>query len=177
MTYRMPRKYHVSPHFGEKEFIPAGSMRDDLVVVGWQELVGLPELGIDQLPVKLDTGAVSSSLHVERIRYFRRNQGDWVRFDLGAGMAAAKDDCRCESRLLGLRTIQSSSGHRSLRPVIETTMVLAGFHWTIELTLANRPTMQFPVLIGRDALSGRCLVDCGQTFLANSRYTTLQREV
>jgi hypothetical protein len=177
MTYRMPRKYNVSSHFRVTDPSSAGSGRHDLVVVGWQEMVGLPELGIEQLPVKLDTGAVSSSLHVEHIRYFRRNHGDWVRFDLGAGMGATKDDCRCESRLIGFRGIQSSSGHRSHRPVIETMMVLAGFYWTIELTLANRPTMQFPVLIGRDALSGRCLVDCGQIFLANSRYTALQREI
>jgi hypothetical protein len=170
MTYRMPQKSDVSNHFGGRKRSSAGSGRHDLVVVGWQEMVGLPELGIEQLPVKLDTGAVSSSLHVEHIRCFRRNHGDWVRFDLGAGLGGAKDDCRCESRLLGFR-------HRSHRPVIETMMVLAGFYWTIELTLANRPTMQFPILIGRDALSGRCLVDCGQTFLANSRYTTLQREV
>ena len=148
----------------------------DLVVVGWQEMVGLPELGIDQLPVKLDTGAVSSSIHADNIRFFRRNQAEWVRFDLGAGLAPPKDDCRCESRLIGFRRIQSSSGHRSLRPVIETMMVIAGFYWTIELTLASRPTMQFPVLIGRDALSGRCLVDCGQTFLANVRSTYLSRK-
>lgn len=142
---------------------------DALVLVGWQEWAALPELGISSLTVKLDTGAVSSSIHAENIRYFRRNQTDWVRFTFGDRLGVVGEDCRCESRLLGFRLIRSSSGHQSRRPVIETTMVLAGFYWTIELTLAQRRTMMFPLLIGRDALAGRCMVDCGQTFLANRR--------
>jgi hypothetical protein len=141
------------------------------LVVGWQELVGLPELGIDQVTVKLDSGAVSSSLHAEKISIFRRHHLDWVRFEIGAGIAGMEEGMRYEAPLLGLRRIQSSSGHRSIRPVIETTMSLAGFYWSIELTLANRPTMQFPLLIGRDALAGRCLVDCGRTYLASSRHS------
>jgi hypothetical protein len=141
------------------------------LVVGWQELAGLPELGIDQVTVKLDSGAVSSSLHAEKISIFRRHHADWVRFEIGAGIAGMEEGMRYEAPLLGLRRIQSSSGHRSIRPVIETTMSLAGFYWSIELTLANRPTMQFPLLIGRDALAGRCLVDCGRTYLASSRHS------
>ncbi|MFO0014468.1 MAG: ATP-dependent zinc protease [Planctomycetota bacterium] len=136
-------------------------------------MADLPELGISQLTVKLDTGAVSSSMHAKNIRYFRRHHGDWVRFELGDTVGMTKEDCRCESRLIGFRRIRSSSGHQTQRPVIETMMVLAGFYWTIELTLAHRPTMQFPLLIGRDALAGRCMVDCGQTFLANSRHSRL----
>jgi hypothetical protein len=139
------------------------------LVVGWQEWAGLPELGIDQVTVKLDSGAVSSSLHAEKISIFRRHHADWVRFEIGAGIAGMEEGIRCEAPLLGLRRIQSSSGHRSIRPVIETTMSLAGFYWTIELTLANRPTMQFPLLVGRDAVAGRCLVDCGRTYLVSLR--------
>jgi hypothetical protein len=159
----------TSPEIGRRRDV------DALVLVGWQEWAALPELGVSQLTVKLDTGAVSSSIHAENIRYFRRNQTDWVRFDLGDRLGVVKEDCRCESRLLGFRSIRSSSGHQSRRPVIETTMVLAGFYWTIELTLARRRTMMFPLLIGRDALAGRCMVDCGRTFLANHRYLASPR--
>lgn len=148
---------------------------EDLLIVGWQELAGLPELGVDELTVKLDSGAVSSSLHAEKVSIFRRHQADWVRFEIGSGIAGMADEMRCEAPLLGFRRIQSSSGHRSVRPVIETTMSLAGFYWTIQLTLANRPTMQFPLLVGRDALAGRCLVDCGQTFLATPHHSTFRR--
>jgi hypothetical protein len=163
--------------FGQKQTMSSAHELHDLLIVGWQEMLGFPELGIAQVAVKLDTGAVLSSIHVEDYQIFKRNHGEWVRFDHGVGLTGVGDDCRCESRLVGFRRIQSSSGHRSSRPVIETTMVLAGFHWTIELTLANRPTMQFPILIGRDAISGRCLVDCGRTFLARTRCISLQREV
>jgi hypothetical protein len=177
MTHFQPRKSSAPGLYRGSQRDTFGKDLRDLLVVGWQEMASLPELGVPQVPVKLDTGAVSSSIHVENIKVFRRNQNEWVRFDLGEGLADPNEDCRCESQLLGFRRIQSSSGHRTLRPVIETMIRIAGFYWTIELTLASRPTMQFPVLIGRDALSGRCLVDCGQSFVAHSRYTTMQREV
>lgn len=138
-------------------------------MVGWQERVDMPELGLDQLTAKLDSGAVLSSLHAEDIRILRRKGGDWVRFEVAETMENGSPRLRCESPVVSYKRIQSSSGHRTMRPVIETMLVMAGFHWSIELTLASRPTMQFPLLIGRDALAGRCLVDCGSTFVASHR--------
>lgn len=176
MTYRIPRKPSALPALSSGAGSSARESSSELVLVGWQERVDLPELGISQLAVKLDTGAVSSSIHADNIRIFRRHQADWVRFDLCDSLGIPREESRCETRLLGYRRIRSSSGHQAQRPVVETTLVLAGFYWTIELTLAHRPTMHFPVLLGRDALAGRCMVDCGQIFLSHQRHNKTQRD-
>jgi hypothetical protein len=141
------------------------------MVVGWQEWVALPELGLEGVSAKLDTGAFLSSLHVERIKNFRRNGCDWVRFDLGGDLGQGTTPIRCEAPIVEFKRIQSSSGHRETRPVIETLLQMAGFHWTIELSLTCRSTMQFPLLIGRRALAGRCLVDSGRIHLTSSRHS------
>jgi hypothetical protein len=128
-------------------------------VVGWQEAIGLPELGVDAVVAKLDSGAAHSEL-------FRRGTGDWVRFELGDELEPFDAVRICEARVSSVHRVQSSSGHVSVRPVIETMMLLAGFQWPVHLSLTSRKGMQFPLLIGRSALAGRCLVDSGRTHLA-----------
>lgn len=135
-------------------------------VVGWQEAIGLPELGVDAVVAKLDTGAAHSALHVQHLELFRRGAGDWVRFELGDELESFDAVRVCEARVSSVHRVQSSSGHVSVRPVIETMMLLAGFQWPVHLSLTSRKGMQFPLLIGRSALSGRCLVDSGRTHLA-----------
>lgn len=139
----------------------------DLLVVGWQERVALPEFSLEGVACKLDSGAAISSLHVQSLRYFRRSGWDWVRFEIGTEFGLLDSPLICESRLFGMKRIQSSSGHLTIRPVVETMLSLGGFHWPVELTLTCRKQMQFPLLVGRDAIEGRCLIDCGRTFLAS----------
>ncbi len=157
---------HAIGQFAPKERDPS-----DLLIVGWQELAALPELGLDAIRAKLDTGAFLSSLHVDHVRVFRKLGSEWVRFGVGTVFGLAATEISCEAPVTGFRRIQSSDGHRSIRPVIETMLNMAGYHWSIELTLSSRTTMQFPLLIGRDALAGRCLVDSGRTYLVSTRYS------
>lgn len=144
------------------EMDPFLSMR----VVGWQESIGLPEFGLDAVVAKLDSGAAHSALHVQRLELFRRSRADWVRFELGDELEFFDAVQVCEARVSNIHRVQSSSGHVSVRPVIETMMLLAGFQWPVHLSLTSRKGMQFPMLIGRSALAGRCLVDSGRTHLA-----------
>lgn len=139
----------------------------DLLVVGWQERVALPEFSLEGVACKLDSGAAISSLHVQSLRYVRRAGWDWVQFEIGTEFGLLDSLMLCESRLSGMKRIQSSSGHLTVRPVVETMLSLGGFHWPVELTLTCRKQMQFPLLVGRNALEGRCLIDCGRTFLAS----------
>jgi len=139
----------------------------DLLVVGWQERVALPEFSLEGVTAKLDSGAAISSLHVQSLCYVRRGGWDWVRFEIGTEFGLLDSPLMCESRLCGLKRIQSSSGHVTVRPVVETMLSLGGFHWPVEMTLTSRSQMQLPLLIGRNALEGRCLIDCGRTFLAS----------
>ncbi len=136
-------------------------------VLGWQEFVGLPELGLERVLTKLDSGAAHSVLHVLEAEVRKRGGKEWVRFSVDAAAGDDCDACTFEAPLHSIKRIQSSSGHITVRPTIETTLYLAGYHWTIALSLTDRSTLQFPLLLGRSALSGRCLVDSSRTHLAS----------
>jgi hypothetical protein len=138
--------------------------RDDLIVVGWREAVALPELGLDSVLAKLDTGATMSTLHAINLDVYTRSCQKWVRFYSAESGQSLED---CHARLICFRNIKSSNGHVESRPVIETLIYIAGFQWPIEVTLTNRESLECRMLIGRNALAGRCLVDCSRVGLVS----------
>ncbi len=137
-------------------------------VVGWREWIALPELGIAAIKAKIDTGARSSSLHACNIETFDRGGKAWVRFDVHPLQRDTTRSVRAEAAVLEFRHIRSSSGHQSLRPVIRTAMALGGRQWLVELTLAARDEMGFRMLLGREALRRRFVVDPGQSYLVST---------
>jgi hypothetical protein len=148
----------VHPIRLESKSTSSQSISDDLLIVGWREWIALPELAIDRLHAKLDSGATVSSLHADHIEEYSRGRESWIRFVIDE----QESEC-CNSRLLGYRNIRSSNGYVETRPIIETILYIAGFQWPIEVTLSNRETLECRMLIGRSALAGRCLVDCGRS--------------
>jgi hypothetical protein len=135
-------------------------------VVGWREWVHLPQLGEVAIKAKIDTGARSSSIHAYGVETFRRRGALWVRFQLHPRQRSNEPTIQSESRVLEFRAVRSSSGHLSQRPVIVTEIELHGRRWPIELTLANRDEMGFRMLLGREALRGRLIVDPARSYLA-----------
>ncbi|MGQ0616386.1 MAG: ATP-dependent zinc protease family protein [Acidimicrobiia bacterium] len=135
--------------------------RPPLPVVGWREWVALPDLGVDWVKAKVDTGARSSSLHA------------WAVSDLGDGRLRFQlhpfqdDDATAvstEAALLGHREVRSSNGDAEVRPVIRTTVVVLGVPVDAELSLTRRDEMGFRMLLGRRAIRRRFLVDPGRSF-------------
>jgi hypothetical protein len=135
-----------------------------LSILGWREYVGLPEIGIDRIKVKIDTGARTSALHAINIVYVSRHGATWVHFDVHPRQRNTKRLVHCEAPLVEERLVSDSGGRRTLRPVIETAVVLAGRRIAVEITLVSRDTMGFRMLIGRQALRGRFLVDPGSSY-------------
>ena len=142
----------------------AKERKSDLQVIGWREWVGLPDLGISTIKAKVDTGARSSSLHAFDVAEFRRKGQTWVRFKVHPVQRRADSMVEAEAPILDYRSVRSSSGRASLRPVIETRLELLGVTWPIELTLANRDEMGFRMLLGRQAFRRRFLVDGGRSY-------------
>ncbi len=138
-------------------------------VVGWREWVSLPELGIDRIKAKIDTGARSSALHAHEIRFVRKGKRRLVRFRVYPHQKDDRAFVEAEGEWLEERKVRSSSGSQSIRPVIRTTLELGGRRWPIELTLTRRDAMGFRLLLGRQALKGRCLVDPGRSFLTKGK--------
>lgn len=137
---------------------------DDEAIVGWREWVALPELGVDAIKAKVDTGARSSALHVFNLASFRRRGEEWLRFEIHPVQRDASVSTMAEAKLLEYRHVRSSSGESSVRPVIVTTVDWNGHHWPVEMTLASRDQMGFRLLLGRLAVRGRFLVDAGNSF-------------
>jgi len=136
------------------------------LVIGWREWVSLPALGVERIKAKIDTGARSSSLHAYDVEVFQRRGAEHVRFLLHPIQRSTRETVRAEALLVDRRMVRSSGGHETLRPVIETTLELGGRRWPIEVTLVNRDAMGFRMLLGRQALRGRTVIDPSRSFLA-----------
>jgi hypothetical protein len=143
--------------------------RRELERVGWREWVALPDLGIPEIKAKVDTGARSSALHAFDIRAFRRAGVDRVRFRVHPVQRNTAVTVEAEAEVVDERWIRSSHGHGTLRPVIRTEVVWGQERWPIELTLIGRDEMGFRMLLGRQAVRNRFLVDPGRSFLGRKK--------
>lgn len=128
-------------------------------IIGSEEWCTLPELGLPAVKARVDSGARTSSLHAFNIQIFERDGVNFVRFDVHPIQANRKIVKRCEARLIERREVRSSSGHLEQRPVISTKVELGEQSWDIEITLTNRDPMGYRMLLGREAMAGRLIVD------------------
>ena len=136
--------------------------------VGWREWVGLPELGVERIKAKVDTGAATSALHAIHIRRYREGGVDRVTFEIHPIQRRTDITVRCVADVITERVVTSSTGHRERRLVIRTPVLIAGRRWLIKLTLTNRDSMGFRMLLGRRAMKGRLLVDPSASYLAGA---------
>lgn len=141
-------------------------------MIGWREWVGLPELGVRACKAKIDTGARSSAIHAVDLRRVGR---DRVRFRVAPARRGGDEPPLVELPLLEIRSVRSSNGLKEDRYFVKTEVELLGRLWHIELTLAERDRMRFRMLLGREAIRGRFLVDPGRSFVDPARRPRGQR--
>ncbi|MGF1605647.1 MAG: ATP-dependent zinc protease [Rhodothalassiaceae bacterium] len=135
-------------------------------VVGWREWIALPDLGVPRIKAKIDTGAKSSAIHAFRPQRFERDGAQWVRFAIHPVQEHRHPEILAEAPVVDERTVRSSNGQMETRLVVRTRIGLYGRSWPIELSLTNRDQMGFRMLVGRQALRHRCLVDAAASFVA-----------
>ncbi|MFK7768404.1 MAG: ATP-dependent zinc protease [Mariniblastus sp.] len=137
---------------------------EDLPMIGWREWVKLPELGVNWIKVKVDTGARSSAIHAFDLEEFNKGNDKWVRFKVFTAQRSEKKVVETEAKILEYRSVRNSGGIAEMRPVIITTMKLLDMDWEIELTLANRDGMGFRMLLGRQAVRRNLVIDPGGSY-------------
>ena len=135
--------------------------------VGWKEYLDLPELGLFRLKAKVDTGARTSTLHVDSLTVLEVLPDGSELVELVVGPDRRRPDLRVHSRARVLRRMRvvDSGGHPEMRPVIETEMVLGPVRKRILLTLTDRSGMLFRMILGRKVLEGEFRVDVSGKYL------------
>ena len=135
------------------------------VIVGSEEWCSFPELGIPTIKARVDSGAKTSALHAINIAPFEKDGENWVKFDINPIQNNSKTVIHCQAPLVDKRVVKSSSGYREQRYVIRSQIQVGEINWEAEFTLTNRDSMGFRMLLGREAMSGRLLVDPEQKYL------------
>lgn len=134
-------------------------MTHDLETLGWREWIVLPELGIKALKVKVDTGAKTCALHAFYVEPFDKDGKPWVRFGLHPDQDDNTLEQHCEAPVADCREVTDSGGHTEFRYVIDTAINIGQQSFNCQMTLTNRDTMRFRMLLGRNAINRRFVVN------------------
>lgn len=153
--------------------VPMSASRP-LTIIGWRELVQLPELGLRGIPAKIDTGARTSSLHATILEEFERDGQTHVRFAVDFPQQRVRQVC--EAVHIDWRGVTSSNGSTQLRRIIKTPLKIGPHRFRAEISLADRSDMRFPMLIGRSSLRRRFVVDSGHSWLLSPGRTPTEGE-
>jgi ribosomal protein S6--L-glutamate ligase len=135
------------------------------IIIGGEEWCAFPELNIPAIKARVDSGAKTSTIHASNIQKFIRKGEKWVSFEVHPIQETRRVTIRCEAKIIDHRTVKSSSGISEKRYVIQSSMKIGNFNWVIELTLSNRDSMGFRMLLGREAMENRVFVDPANSFL------------
>ncbi len=138
-----------------------------LQIIGWREWLQLPQLGIDYIKAKVDTGARTSALHTFDLEPYLDKGVQMVHFKVHPLQDNQDIIVECHYPVLDQRLVADSGGHREHRYVIVTEARVGDISWEIEMTLTNRDTMRFRMLLGRTAMAGRFLVNSKKSYLTN----------
>jgi ribosomal protein S6--L-glutamate ligase len=129
------------------------------LIVGRDEWVSLPGISVPAIKARIDSGAKTSAIHAYNISPFKRGGDQWVSFELLPVQRSRKTTVRCEARVIDRRLIKSSNGETEKRFVIRTLMEVGGLVFEADITLADRDSMGYRMLLGREAMHNRMLVD------------------
>lgn len=145
----------------------ASSRTHGKVIAGWVEKITLLPWG-DVVKAKLDTGAMTSSIHSTNVERFVRDKVKWVRFDVEYDTDKGRKQIKNVERPLSRRVLVKQVGDNDHRLAVELDVCVNGQRRTAEFTLADRTDLLYPVLLGRRFLDSFLVVDSSETFLTKS---------
>lgn len=137
------------------------------IIIGRCDFIQLPELGIENIAAKIDTGAYTSAIHCSQIKLQNEEGIEYLLFKI----PGSHQKKMFKVKNFKLKNIKSSSGHSESRFVIKTKVLIFGKEIKTEFSLANRSEMKFPVLLGRKLLKDKFIVDVSQVDLSKKEQT------
>lgn len=157
---------------------------ENLKIIGSEEWCSFETFGIPAIKARVDSGAKTSSIQANSIKTFFRESQEWVRFEVNPLQVNRSISIPCEAKVVAKRSVKSSMGISEERIVIKAPITFGEDTFDIEITLANRDSMEFRMLLGREALHNRYLVNPSATYLFSNieedevegMYTTFHTE-
>lgn len=138
-------------------------------IIGWREWISIPDMHIQQIKVKVDSGARTSAIHAEDIEIVKKRGKKFVCFKIFPMQKDKKNGKEVTLPMIDERWVKSSVGHQTLRPVVLVDIKIGDYEVPIELTLVNRDLMGFRMLLGREAIKNLFLLDAGRSFLQGKK--------
>ena len=148
-------------------------MEKNKSIIGWREWLALPELGIQAIKAKIDTGARTSALHTFNLKPFEKDGILKVSFSIHPLQRRKDVEVDCVADVVDRRRVTSSDGQSEMRYVITTSLFLGQFRWPVDLTLTDRKSMRFRMLLGRVAISDHLVVDPAKSYLCGKKLSKL----
>lgn len=133
--------------------------------IGWREWVAMPEFGVTEIKAKVDTGADNSSLHAFNIERYVEDGVEMVRFEIHPRQRKKKPSIDCIAPVAAERKVKNPGGRSELRPVIRTTLIVAGERVEALVNLTTRDEMTFRMLLGRRTVRKHFLIDPGRSYV------------
>ncbi len=139
------------------------------LTLGWREWVGLPELGLEAIKAKVDTGARTSTLHAFELHTFSELGKDRVKFKIHPIQKDQEAVVTCVADIVDERFVTDSGGHKEQRLIIMTPLTIGCWSWPIEMTLTSRDNMMFRMLLGRTAIKDIAMVDPSRSYTTGKK--------
>lgn len=143
------------------------------IPIGWREWVSLPGLAIPGIKAKIDTGARTSSIHASNIEVVKKRGKRYVRFTVYPLYNNRKISVNCLTEIIQEKKVTDSGGKSEMRFFIKTDLVIGEKKWEIDITLSNRERMRFKMLLGREALAGKVIIDPKRQYLTGRSFAHL----
>lgn len=146
-------------------FCLVAQRKDNRKTIGWREWVSLPDLGVREVKAKVDTGADNSSLHAFDLERFEENGRPMARFEIHPHQRKRRPSVSCVAEIVGERMVKNPGGRAERRPIIRTTLIVAGEEFEALINLTTRDEMTFRMLLGRRTVRENFIVDPGRSYL------------
>ena len=138
-------------------------LKKEKIVIGRNEIISFPDLGIEGIVAKIDTGAYSTAIHTHKFWTEDKAGVSTLFFQLLDPSKKGFLNRIYSTTNFYQKKVRSSNGRIETRYIIKTLLILGGKKRVTHLSLTNREKMKFPVLVGRKVLAKGFLVDVTQS--------------